>query len=102
MNFSKVRCVESVGVVNTYDITVDKNHNFLCNGHIIHNCGYTGEVKVILINHGEDNFKIEHGDRIAQGVVSPVISGRWSSLTKVDVIKDTHRKQGGFGSTGIK
>lgn len=64
--------------------------------------GYTGEVKVILINHGEEDFKIEHGDRIAQAVIAPVISGRWCKLIKSDNMSDTERSDGGFGSTGKK
>jgi len=64
--------------------------------------GYSGEIKVILINLGEENFFINHGDRIAQAVISPVISGRWSKLICVDSLKETQRSSGGFGSTGIK
>jgi len=63
--------------------------------------GYSGEIKVILINLGKKSFKINHGDRIAQAVISPVISGRWSKLIKVDSLNDSDRGDGGFGSTGI-
>tara|TARA_R110001592_G_scaffold206838_5_gene457544 strand:- start:521 stop:1135 length:615 start_codon:yes stop_codon:yes gene_type:complete len=64
--------------------------------------GYNGEIKVILINLGEETFTINHGDRIAQAVISPVISGRWSKLTRVDSLTETQRSTGGFGSTGVK
>lgn len=64
--------------------------------------GYSGEIKIILINLSKDDFTIKHGDRIAQAVVSPVISGRWAHLNKLDNLKDTLRGEGGFGSTGIK
>jgi len=64
--------------------------------------GYSGEIKVILINLGKESFKVNNGDRIAQAVVSPVISGRWAKLIKVDSLDDTDRGGGGFGSTGIK
>jgi len=64
--------------------------------------GYTGEIKVILINLGESDFKVSNGDRIAQAVVSPVISGRWCKLTENKNINTTSRGDGGFGSTGIK
>jgi len=64
--------------------------------------GYTGEIKIILINLGEEDFIINHGDRIAQAVVSPVITGRWAKLKKVDNLITTERSSGGFGSTGIK
>ena len=63
--------------------------------------GYSGEIKVILINLSKETFKINHGDRIAQAVISPVISGRWSKLIKVDSLNDSDRGDGGFGSTGI-
>ena len=64
--------------------------------------GYSGEIKVILINLGKDTFKVNHGDRIAQAVISPVISGRWAKLIKVASLDNTDRGDGGFGSTGIK
>ena len=51
--------------------------------------GYSGEIKVILINLSNENFIINHGDRIAQAVVSPVISGRWANLIKVDNLTKT-------------
>jgi|TARA_R110001583_G_scaffold25665_2_gene92801 dUTP pyrophosphatase len=63
--------------------------------------GYSGEIKVILINLSKESFRINHGDRIAQAVISPVISGRWSKLIKVDSLNDSDRGDGGFGSTGI-
>ena len=63
--------------------------------------GYSGEIKVILINLGKDTFIINHGDRIAQAVISPVISGRWCTLTKNNKLANTKRSDGGFGSTGI-
>ena len=64
--------------------------------------GYSGEIKVILINLGKDTFIIKHGDRIAQAVISPVVTGRWCNLIKVDNIGSTNRGASGFGSTGIK
>ena len=63
--------------------------------------GYTGEIKIILINLGDKDFLVSHGDRIAQAVVSPVISGRWAKIIKVDNIGKAERGDGGFGSTGI-
>ena len=63
--------------------------------------GYTGEIKIILINLGDSDFIVRHGDRIAQAVVSPVISGRWSKIIKVGSIGKAERGDGGFGSTGI-
>ena len=58
---------------------------------------YRGEVKVILINHSEDNFTIQRGDRIAQLVLTPVTLAAWEEVAELD---DTARGQGGFGSTG--
>ena len=58
---------------------------------------YRGEVKVILINLGEQDFIIRRGDRIAQMVVAPVTQGAWA---EVDDLDETVRGAGGFGSTG--
>jgi len=85
----------------TYDITVSNNHNFFCNDHLIHNCGYTGEIQVILFNTTKNNVIIKKGQKIAQAVISPVVSGKWIKLTKVDNINNKDRGEKGFGSTGI-
>lgn len=58
---------------------------------------YRGEVKVILINLGEEDFVIRRGDRIAQLVIAPVASATWQSVESLD---ETARGAGGFGSTG--
>ena len=58
---------------------------------------YRGEVKVILINLGEEDFVIRRGDRIAQLVIAPVIQASWR---EVETLEDTARGAGGFGSTG--
>jgi dUTP pyrophosphatase len=64
---------------------------------------YTGEIKVILINHGEYKFTIINGDRIAQAIVASVIGKRVIKMSQVNVIeKNTDRSDGGFGSTGVK
>ena len=63
--------------------------------------GYNGEIKVILINLGKESFKVNHSDRVAQAVISPVVSGRWAKIIKVDSLGDSDRGDGGFGSTGI-
>ena len=57
---------------------------------------YRGEIKVILINLGKENFIVEKGLRIAQMVVSPVIQ---VELKEVDELENTARGEGGFGST---
>jgi dUTP pyrophosphatase len=58
---------------------------------------YRGEVKVILINLGEEDFTIRRGDRIAQLVIAPVVQASWGLTTSLD---ETARGAGGFGSTG--
>lgn len=58
---------------------------------------YRGEVKVILINLGEEDFTIRRGDRIAQLVIAPVVQARWAEVEDLD---ETARGAGGFGSTG--
>jgi dUTP pyrophosphatase len=63
---------------------------------------YRGEVHVLLINLGDEPFKIENGDRIAQGIIVPRLSTEFGLLVKVDNINETKRGDGGFGSTGKK
>jgi dUTP pyrophosphatase len=64
---------------------------------------YRGEIKVILINHSKGDFAINHGDRIAQGVLAAVTAKNYVNLIKVNNISDnTERGAGGFGSTGLK
>ena len=58
---------------------------------------YRGEIKVILINHGEDAVTIRRGDRIAQLVIAPVVRATWAVTDSLD---PTARGDGGFGSTG--
>ena len=60
---------------------------------------YRGEIKVILINLGQETFKVEKGLRIAQMVVCPVVQAQ---LKEVDDLNETERGKGGFGSTGTK
>ena len=59
---------------------------------------YRGELKVILINLSDKNFKIEKGLRIAQMILCPVIK---AVLKEVDELEETKRGSGGLGSTGI-
>jgi dUTP pyrophosphatase len=59
---------------------------------------YRGEIRVIVINHGEETFTIQRGDRIAQLVVAPVLRAEWQV---VDSLDDTTRGAGGFGHTGV-
>jgi dUTP pyrophosphatase len=58
---------------------------------------YRGEIKVILYNLGEQSFIVKDGDRIAQAVISPIIV---VEIEEVEVLDETERGDGGFGSTG--
>jgi dUTP pyrophosphatase len=58
---------------------------------------YIGELGVILINFGVDDFKIRKGDRIAQLVIAPVSH---VNMVEVEELEETERGTGGFGSTG--
>ena len=58
---------------------------------------YRGEIKVILYNHGDNDFLINNKDRIAQMILTPVIK---MSLEETDSLPETVRGDGGFGSTG--
>jgi dUTP pyrophosphatase len=59
---------------------------------------YRGEIKIILINLGEEDFKIEKGMRIAQMVFARVFRGEF---IQVDKLNTTDRNEGGFGHSGI-
>ena len=59
---------------------------------------YRGEVKIIMINHGSEDFVIRRGDRIAQMVIAPVTHGMFALSDSLDA---TDRGAGGFGSTGV-
>lgn len=58
---------------------------------------YTGEVKVLLFNHGSDAFEVKRGDRIAQLILERCET---PDVEEVGAIEDTERGAGGFGSTG--
>ena len=59
---------------------------------------YRGELKIILFNHGSENFVIKKNDRVAQMILTPVIK---MELKETDELPETIRGEGGFGSTGI-
>lgn len=58
---------------------------------------YRGEVKVILANLGDEDYVVQHGDRIAQMVLAPILQ---AEIEVVEELSDTARGTGGFGSTG--
>ena len=58
---------------------------------------YRGEIKVILFNHGNNEFIINNNDRIAQMILTPVVK---MELEETETLPETIRGEGGFGSTG--
>ena len=60
---------------------------------------YRGEVGVILVNLSSEEFVIEDGERIAQMVIAKHEQAKW---TEVEILEETERGVGGFGSTGVK
>lgn len=59
---------------------------------------YRGEIKIIMANLGQEPFTIRRGERIAQMVIAPVITG---NLSTVENLPETERSSGGFGHTGL-
>ncbi len=59
---------------------------------------YRGEIGVILVNLSNENFTIKDGDRVAQMIIAAYVHTKWE---EVNVLDDTKRGSGGFGSTGI-
>lgn len=58
---------------------------------------YRGEIRVVLLNHGKEVQTVEPGERVAQFIITPVLTPRY---VEVDALSDTDRGTGGFGSTG--
>jgi dUTP pyrophosphatase len=63
--------------------------------------GYTGEIKVILFNTNNEEFKITKGMKVAQAVLCPVVCGKWIDINKVSEVESKDRSDKGFGSTGL-
>ncbi|MBR3119303.1 MULTISPECIES: dUTP diphosphatase [Oceanobacillus] len=61
--------------------------------------GYRGEIKIILINHGKEDFKVEKQMRIAQMVIAPVLKVKL--VQEEDALSSSDRDSGGFGSSGV-
>ena len=74
-----------------------KNNISVLNTPVTIDSDYRGEIKVIIYNHGDNDFVINNGDRIAQMVLSPVIK---MELEENNDLPETIRGEGGFGSTG--
>ena len=63
--------------------------------------GYQGEIKVIMFNTTNQKVKIVKGQKVAQAVLCPVVSGKWVDLIRVETINNKDRNSNGFGSTGL-
>jgi len=94
----------SVAIPKNYEIQVRprsglaaKNNISVLNTPGTIDSDYRGELKVILFNHGSDEFLINNGDRIAQIVLMPIHK---IDFEEVDQLPETIRGEGGFGSTG--
>ncbi len=74
-----------------------KNGVFCLNAPGTIDSDYRGEIKVILANFGKEDFTVHHGDRIAQIVIARYEQIQWEL---VEVLGQTERGEGGFGSTG--
>ena len=59
---------------------------------------YTGEVKVVLFNHGENDFEVKVGDRVAQLILERIVED--AEVVVVESLEESARGAGGFGSTG--
>jgi dUTP pyrophosphatase len=74
-----------------------KNGISIVNGIGTIDADYRGEIGAIIINHGQDNFVINNGDRIAQMIIAKYQKVGWREVEELD---ETQRGVGGFGSTG--
>lgn len=61
---------------------------------------YRGEIQILIINHGNEDFVIKHGERIAQAVIAPVWQANFIEIAELPEETDNSRGAGGFGSTG--
>lgn len=82
---SGMACLHGITVVNSPG-TIDSD--------------YRGEIKVALINNGRSHYVLSHLERVAQGVLCPIVSKRGVLFSVVDELEGSERGEGGFGSTG--
>ena len=94
----------SVAFSNKYEIQIRprsglaaKNNISVLNTPGTIDSDYRGEIKIILFNHGSENFKINNNDRVAQMVLTPIIK---MELEETNKLPESIRDKGGFGSTG--
>jgi dUTP pyrophosphatase len=77
-----------------------KNGITLLNSPATIDSDYRGEIRVIMINLGEEDFIISHGDRICQMLLEKSQEFEWQEVTSVSDLDPSYRGEGGFGSTG--
>jgi dUTP pyrophosphatase len=63
--------------------------------------GYINQIQVIMFNTSKNKVKIEKGQKIAQAVLCPVVSGKWINMIETDKLSSKDRNENGFGSTGL-
>jgi dUTP pyrophosphatase len=63
--------------------------------------GYTGEIQVIVFNTNNTTVTIPKGMKVGQGVLCPVVQGKYVNIQKIEKVEDKDRGNNGFGSTGI-
>lgn len=97
MNLTKIKKITK-SKARVYDITVANDHNFFINKHLIHNCDYTGEIKVILLNTSNEVVSLPKGAKIAQMVFQRVPLINLYQLTQMPTNETRGVK--GFGSSG--
>lgn len=90
----------TVGMVCPRSGLAAKHHVTVLNAPGIIDAGYTGVVKVLLINHGRTTHAVEVGDRIAQLVITPILTPTITDVGDGE-LPVTERGAGGFGSTGV-
>ena len=90
---------ETVALVFARSGLAIKHGLALSNGVGVIDSDYRGEIKVGLINQGEEDFTVEPGERIAQMVIMPILQ---PEIELAESLSDTDRGAGGFGSTGTK
>ena len=79
------------------ELIIDENNISVLNTPGTIDSDYRGEIKIIIYNHGDTDFEINNGDRVAQMILSPVIK---MQLEETNDLPETIRGEGGFGSTG--
>ena len=94
----------SVAFSNSYELQIRprsglaiKNHITVLNTPGTIDSDYRGEIKIILFNHGSEEFTINNNDRVAQMILTPVVK---IELEETDDLPNTLRGESGFGSTG--